>query len=237
MEENKINMHWPNIELPEGFEDAESYLRHLVEEGAKRRYGEISSLVSARMDDELRHFKGYEPYFLVIHELVEFCKSQQIFISVFFRSATCSIVNYCLGITTVDPIRNGLSFEHFFLNTYMNSPFFTLMVKMDALRLLFYHLQKKYGFDRVSKVYDGYEDEKTYYGDSLRVPSVDSYCIFLFDEPYKEAVGTILVNGLLFSQKEEIPKYSKEILDDLGYMHIDFFPCDDLDDICDDLSE
>ena len=58
MEENKINMHWPNIELPEGFEDAESYLRHLVEEGAKRRYGEISSLVSARMDDELRHFKG-----------------------------------------------------------------------------------------------------------------------------------------------------------------------------------
>ena len=46
-----------------------------------------------------------------------------------------------------------------------------------------------------------------------------------------------MVNGLLFSQKEEIPKYSKEILDDLGYMHIDFFPCDDLDDICDDLSE
>ena len=227
----------PNIELPEGFEDAESYLRHLVEEGTKRRYGEISSLVSARVENELRHFKGYEPYFLVIHELVEFCKSQQIFISVFFRSATCSIVNYCLGITTVDPIRNGLPFKPFFLNTYLNSPFFTLMVKMDDLRLLFYHLQKKYGFDRVSKVYDGYEDEKTYYGDSLRVPSVDSYCIFLFDEPYKEAVGTILVDGLLFFQKEEIPKYSKEILDDLGYMHIDFFPCDDLDDICDDLSE
>lgn len=119
----------------------------------------------------------------------------------------------------------------------MNSPFFTLMVKMDALRLLFYHLQKKYGFDRVSKVYDGYGDEKTYYGDSLRVPSVDSYCIFLFDEPFIEAVGTILVGGLFLFEKEEIPKYSKGILDELGYMHIEFWPCDGLDDIIDDLSE
>ena len=237
MEENKINMHWPKIELPAGFEDAESYLRHLVEEGAKRKYGDIDSLVSERVENELRHFKGYEPYFLVIHELVEFCKSQQIFISAFFRSATCSIVNYCLGITTVDPIRNGLSFEHFFLNTYMNSPYYTLAVEMDDLRLLVYHLQKKYGFDCVSKVYDGYGDEKTYYGDSLRVPSVDSYCIFLFDEPFKEAVGTILVDGLFLSEKEEIPKYSKEILDELGYMHIEFRPCDGPDDIIDDLSE
>ena len=237
MKENNINMHWPKIELPEGFEDAESYLRHLVEEGAKRRYGEISSLVSARMDDELRHFKGYEPYFLVIHELVEFCKSQQIFISVLFRSATSSIVNYCLGITTVDPIRNGLSFEHFFLNTYMNSPYYTLAVEMDDLRLLVYHLQKKYGFDCVSKVYNGYVDKKTYYGDFLRVPSVDSYCIFLFDEPFKEAVGTILVDGLFLCEKEEIPKYSKGILDELGYMHIEFWPCDGPDDIIDDLSK
>lgn len=236
MKENQINMHWPKMEFPAGFEDAESYLRHLVEEGAKRRYGDIDSLVAARVDEELCRFKGFEPYFLVLHDLVEFCKGKNIFVSVLFRSATCSIVNYCLGITTVDPILNGLSFELFFLNTDKDSPYFRLMVNMDDLGLVIYHLEKKYGFGCVSKVYDGYKDYKTYYGDFIRVPSVDSSCIFFFDKPFQEAVGAISVEGGFFYPEEEIPKYSKEILDELGYMHIDFCLYYDSDDIIDDLS-
>ena len=208
MIENPINMHWPKIDLPDGFEDAESYLRHLVEEGARVRYGDIDSLVSTRVEEELRHFKGFEPYFLVVLDIVEFCKGRNIFVSVFYRSVTCSIVNYCLGITTVDPIRNGMSFELFFLNAYKDTLFGPLMVGMDDLGILVYHLQKKYGFDCVSKVYDGYKEEITYYGDAIRVPSVDSSCIFFFDEPFQKAVGAISVREWILYPEEEIPKYS-----------------------------
>ena len=33
-----MKMHWPEINIPEGFNDAESYLRHLVYQGAEERF-------------------------------------------------------------------------------------------------------------------------------------------------------------------------------------------------------
>ncbi len=33
-----MKIHWPKVKIPEGFTDAESYLRHLVYQGAKERF-------------------------------------------------------------------------------------------------------------------------------------------------------------------------------------------------------
>ena len=38
---NSMKIHWPKIVIPEGFDDAESYLRQLVYEGAKDRYADV----------------------------------------------------------------------------------------------------------------------------------------------------------------------------------------------------
>ena len=32
-----MKIHWPEVKIPEGFTDADSYLRHLVYQGAKER--------------------------------------------------------------------------------------------------------------------------------------------------------------------------------------------------------
>ena len=52
-----MKIHWPKITIPEGFENAESYLRHLVYEGAKKRYmdkdDDFVEFINERIEQEL----------------------------------------------------------------------------------------------------------------------------------------------------------------------------------------
>src|SRR5690606_30693044 len=63
--ENK-GYHLPNFPVPEGY-DAQSYLRHLCEEGLRRRYGARADdpAMKARLDNELNiiHNMGFDTYF------------------------------------------------------------------------------------------------------------------------------------------------------------------------------
>ncbi|NLD36581.1 MAG: DNA polymerase III subunit alpha [Desulfatiglans sp.] len=78
--------------------------------GCKRRYGEITERVQARIDHEMRIIseKNFSHYFLVVADLAK--KSPR---SCGRGSAAASIVSYALGITHVDPIRHNLFFERF----------------------------------------------------------------------------------------------------------------------------
>jgi hypothetical protein len=67
-----------------------------------------SATARARADREL----GYEPYFLTVHDIVRFARSQGILCQG-RGSAANSAVCYCLGITEVDPARMSLLFERF----------------------------------------------------------------------------------------------------------------------------
>ena len=136
-----MNFHWPKIVLPCGFKNVESYLRYLVEEGARRKYGVLSSVVSERIDFELQSLKGYEPYFLIIHDIVEYCTDNNIFLYAVSNCASSSIVNYCLGITKVDPVKWKLPFEMFFLKTKMDCPVFELNVGEGNRRGILHHLR------------------------------------------------------------------------------------------------
>ncbi|MGP4028290.1 error-prone DNA polymerase [Actinomadura sp. 3N407] len=105
---------WP---VPDGHTEA-SWLRHLVEEGALKRYGppereRISGAyeqIAKELDviEQLR-FPGY---FLIVHDIVEFCRSRGILCQG-RGSAANSAVCYALGITGVDAVRHGLLFERF----------------------------------------------------------------------------------------------------------------------------
>lgn len=91
------------------FEGSE-LLERLVWEGARRRYGEITPEVRARIERELNIIaeKGFADYFLVVRDIVR--RSPR---TCGRGSAAASIVAYCLGITHVDPIRHNLFFERF----------------------------------------------------------------------------------------------------------------------------
>ncbi len=85
-------------------------LRTKTYEGACWRYGNLSGVVTQRIEKELTVIreKGYAEYFLVVDEIV-----RQAPRTCGRGSAAASIVSYCLGITHVDPIRHRLLFERF----------------------------------------------------------------------------------------------------------------------------
>src|SRR5919106_5461197 len=106
--------HLPRFEPPEG-RDRETHLRELVQEGMRRRYGEPTEDLRARVDHELDIIgrMGFAGYFLIVWDLIRFAREQGIRVGPGRGSAAGSVVSYCLGITDIDPLRYGLIFERF----------------------------------------------------------------------------------------------------------------------------
>lgn len=89
-------------------------LRRFSYEGAARRYGICSRKVKAQLEHELAMIfrLGFQGYFLIVHELVEFARGRGILCQGRGSGAN-SVVCYALGITAVDPVGGGLLFERF----------------------------------------------------------------------------------------------------------------------------
>jgi DNA polymerase-3 subunit alpha len=105
----------PRFPVPAGHTE-ESYLRELVEAGARERYGD-------RLPDEVRERVEYElqviaemrfpAYFLIVWDLIRYAREQGIRTGPGRGSAAGSIIAYCLRITDLDPLEYGLIFERF----------------------------------------------------------------------------------------------------------------------------
>ncbi len=112
---------FPQVRLPSG-QNAIQTLRAKAERGAVTRYGPLSEEIKDRLDYELSIIedKGYTPLFLIMQEIVE--QARLLGIPISSRgSAASSLVAYCLGITSPDPIQLNLFFERF-LNPARQSP-------------------------------------------------------------------------------------------------------------------
>jgi DNA polymerase-3 subunit alpha len=107
----------PNISDP--FED----LKRKAYEGLKRKMGEIPENYINRLEYELEVIKntGFSGYFLIIADIIRFCREKGIMVGIGRGSAAGSLVLYALDITDVDPIKYGLLFERF-LNPERVSP-------------------------------------------------------------------------------------------------------------------
>jgi error-prone DNA polymerase len=109
-----LGYRFPDFPLPPGF-TADQYLRHLTLDGAKRRYGSRkSNRIDAQLDHELAIIAklGLAGYFLIVWELVEFCRREGILVQG-RGSAANSAACYALGITAVDAVGMDLLFERF----------------------------------------------------------------------------------------------------------------------------
>jgi error-prone DNA polymerase len=103
----------PHFPVPEGHSDI-SWLRVCVEAGAHERWGEIRAEHWAQLGHELTVIErlGFSGFFLVMWDAVR--KARELGILCQGRgSAANSAVAYCLGVTAVDPVANGLLFERF----------------------------------------------------------------------------------------------------------------------------
>jgi error-prone DNA polymerase len=107
----------PPYPVPAGHTEA-SWLRELVRRGAAERYGppeaERVPGAYAQLTHELDVIEklDFPGYFLVVHDLVAFCRGAGILCQG-RGSAANSAVCYALGVTAVDAVRHGLLFERF----------------------------------------------------------------------------------------------------------------------------
>lgn len=106
--------------LPEVTGDDEEAMIKLSKKGlcekfAVNKYEDVPQNYRNRLETELDVLvrKGFGSYAMILHDIFEFAKSEDIMYSPGRGSAAGSLVLYCLGITTIDPIEYGLIFERF----------------------------------------------------------------------------------------------------------------------------
>lgn len=111
---SELRYQYPKELVPKGH-NASSWLRHLTEEGIAWRWPKgPQAKVLKQIDDELQLIAelGYESYFLTVHDVVRFARTQNILCQG-RGSAANSAVCFALGITEIDPDRTTLLFERF----------------------------------------------------------------------------------------------------------------------------
>ncbi len=108
-----LGYEFPAYRVPEGH-NMDSFLRERAFAGARKHYGEIPAKVRKQLEDELALIAklGVAGYFLIVWDIAEFCRAQNI-MSQGRGSAANSTVCFCLGITAVDPLKFNTLFERF----------------------------------------------------------------------------------------------------------------------------
>lgn len=108
-----LGYEFPRYEVPPGH-SMDSFLAETTWRGAKERYGRLSREVRAQIARELELIArlGFSGYFLIVWDLVRYCRENDILVQG-RGSAANSAVCYSLGITPVDPVGARLLFERF----------------------------------------------------------------------------------------------------------------------------
>ena len=146
----------PDFPLPEGKSEAEA-LRDLVARKAPGRYGprrkERVAGAYGQIDRELDMIEmlGFPGYFLIVHDIVEFCENNGILCQG-RGSAANSAVCYAIGITSVDSVRHGLLFERFLSSGRDGPPDIDLDIEHRRREEVIQYVYGRYGRDRAAQV-------------------------------------------------------------------------------------
>ena len=143
----------PKYDVPDGYTSWE-YLRKLCYEGLEKRYAERADELRERLDYELGTIKnmGYVDYFLIVWDFIKYAKDHGIAVGPGRGSAAGSIVSYCLGITTIDPIRYQLLFERFLNPERVSMPDIDVDFCYERRQEVIDYVVGKYGKDRVVQI-------------------------------------------------------------------------------------
>ncbi|MDE2593419.1 MAG: error-prone DNA polymerase [Burkholderiales bacterium] len=148
---DELRYEYPEEVVPPGLTPAE-HLRQLTAEGALHRYPSgAPPEVRAQIEHELALISdlGFEKYFLTVHDIVRFARSQDILCQG-RGSAANSAVCYCLGVTEVDPTRSTLLFERFISKERNEPPDIDVDFEHERREEVIQYLYRKYGRDRTA---------------------------------------------------------------------------------------
>ncbi len=160
----------PQFPVPEG-ETEKSYLDLLVYRGLAVRYADktkdeadalsikdiqplLSTEIQERLDMELSVLEkmGYNGYFLIVQDFINWGKSQGIIFGPGRGSAAGSIVAYALNITDLDPLLYGLLFERFLNPDRISMPDIDIDIQDTRRDEVIAYCAEKYGEARVANI-------------------------------------------------------------------------------------
>lgn len=148
---NSLRYEYPSELIPQG-ETPMSYLRMLVERGKQARFPQgVPSNIQQIIDKELGLIDDldYPFFFLTIHDIVMFAKSQGILYQG-RGSAANSVVCYCLEITSVDPRQISVLFERFISKERDEPPDIDVDFEHERREEVIQYIYQKYGRERAA---------------------------------------------------------------------------------------
>jgi len=147
----EIAFQYPMEALLPGATPAQT-LRHYCEEGARERYPQgMPPEVTPKLEHELALIADlkYEMYFLTVHDIVRFARSQDILCQG-RGSAANSVVCYLLHVTEVDPMKGHLMFERFVSRERNEPPDIDVDFEHQRREEVIQYIYAKYGRERAA---------------------------------------------------------------------------------------
>ncbi|MBM6826166.1 DNA polymerase III subunit alpha [Mordavella massiliensis] len=143
----------PKYDVPEGYTSWE-YLKKLCYDGLAARYPDAGVQLKERLEYELSTIRsmGYVDYFLIVWDFINYARTQDIMVGPGRGSAAGSIVSYCLGITSIDPIKYQLLFERFLNPERVSMPDIDVDFCFERRQEVIDYVVRKYGEDRVVQI-------------------------------------------------------------------------------------
>ena len=148
---DELRYEYPEEIVPPGTTPA-SHLRALTEAGARERWpGGVPPGVRTGIEHELALIAdlAYEPFFLTVHDIVQFARAQGILCQG-RGSAANSVVCYCLQITAVDPSRMSMLFERFISRERNEPPDIDVDFEHERREVVIQYIYRKYGRERAA---------------------------------------------------------------------------------------
>ncbi|MEZ8861003.1 error-prone DNA polymerase [Vibrio sp. 10N.247.311.51] len=148
---DSLRYEYPSELIPQG-ETPMSYLRMLVEKGKQTRFPQgVPNDIQQIIEKELGLIGelDYPFFFLTIHDIVMFAKSQGILYQG-RGSAANSVVCYCLEITSVDPRQISVLFERFISKERDEPPDIDVDFEHERREEVIQYIYQKYGRERAA---------------------------------------------------------------------------------------
>lgn len=143
----------PKYRAPDGSDNYDFFVR-LCNEGLRRHYSEITPEIQARLDYEISVISkmGFVNYYLIVYDFINYAKTHDIPVGPGRGSGAASLCAYCMGITSIDPLKYNLLFERFLNPERVSMPDFDVDFCYEKRQQVIDYVIDKYGADHVAQI-------------------------------------------------------------------------------------
>lgn len=140
--------------IPENGKTPIEFIRNLIDDGIKRKYGEETQEIRERIEMELGVIEkqGFIEYYLIVWDYIFNARKMGISVGPGRGSGAGSIVAYLIDITDIDPLKYGLYFERFLNSERVSAPDFDVDFEDARRQEVIDYVREKYGENTVAKI-------------------------------------------------------------------------------------